>query len=166
VRIPERWSKIGRRLFAALVFLHFLALALNALPNSRFVRALYPYYGWYPNKTGQQQVWAMYQHPDRIRGDYELVARLPDGREVHPWGSSRQMSSREVYFVEGVLLGSNNKVADQLFATLRERWPNEPRPNWLAVRRLSRTVNEFGQVPQRGTLAPGKPTKREIERRW
>lgn len=157
---PARW------LLASLVLAHFVILALNNLPSSRFVSALYPYYSWYPRFTGQSQNWAMYQYPDRIRADFELVATLPGGETVHPWGDSSDMTAREIYLLEGLLLRSDgHKLAHRFLDVLHARWRSTPKPQRIVLRRRHQTIYAFSDLPERGILSR-KVLTREVERTW
>ncbi|HET9957973.1 MAG TPA: hypothetical protein VFQ61_25925 [Polyangiaceae bacterium] len=157
----ERWL---RGLAAAGFALHFMALALNSLPNSRFIATLYPYYGFYPSHTGQNQAWMMYAFPDRHATEYELQARFPDGHWEHPWGTSHQMSARKVYFLEATF-GATRGEAGRFFEALRARYPEQRRPIEIRLRQTSRPLNAFSDVPARGIFA-GEEQVRDLNRIW
>jgi hypothetical protein len=160
-----RRSELRRKLLAAALLLHFLVLGLNALPGSRFVQSLYPYYGWYPRWTEQSQIWAMYQYPDRHSNEFEIVAVFDDGHEERPWGGPREMSSRETYFVEAMFYRDDqDRFAHRFLNVLWQRWPSEPKPRALLLRKTSVSINNFSEVPAKGIF--GERQRREIERRW
>jgi hypothetical protein len=160
-----RRSVLARRLLAVGLLLHFSVLALNALPWSRFVGVLYPFYSWYPRWTGQNQVWAMYQYPDRRSQEFDLIARFADGREERPWGGIHEMRSRNFYFLEALFLrNDNDKFAQRFLEVLHQRWPAEPRPTTLVVRRSTRKINDYTDVPNKGVF--GEQQQLEIVRRW
>lgn len=160
-----RRPELARKLLAVFLFLHFAVLALNALPGSRFVSALFPYYGWYPRFTGQNQIWSMYQYPDRRSSEFELIARFDDGREVRPWGEPREMSSRNFYFLEALFLqNESERFARQFLDVLWQRWPEHPRPRTLLIRRTTTVINNYAGVPLTGVY--GERQQQEIVRRW
>lgn len=130
-----RRSELRRKLLAFAILLHFIVLGLNALPGSRFVNALYPYYGWYPRWTGQSQIWAMYQYPDRRSSEFELIARFEDGREEMPWGRANDMASRQTYFLEALFYADDqDRFAHRFLNVGWLRWPASARPRALLVR--------------------------------
>lgn len=154
-----------RALLAALLLLHVTVLALGSLPWSPFVAQLFPYYAGYLRWTGQLQGWAMYQYPDHRSQEFELIARFPDGREERPWGDVHEMSSRNFYFLESLFLRNDEqRFAYRFLDVLRERWPTEPRPSALVLRRTSRPITEYARVSEQGAL--GAPVQQELVRRW
>lgn len=160
-----RRSELARKLLAACLFLHFAVLALNALPGSRFVQALYPFYGWYPRYTGQNQIWAMYQYPDRRSQEFELVARFDDGHDERPWSGAHDMPARSFYFLEALFLRDDGgKLAQDFLEVLRRRWPGEPRPRSIAIERTSTRINNYAEVPSQGVY--GERERQELVRRW
>jgi hypothetical protein len=160
-----RRSELRRKLLAGAILLHFLALGLSALPSSRFSAALYPYYGWYPRWTRQNQAWAMYQYPDRGSNAFDLVARFDDGREERPWGDPRELSSRRMYFLEALFYRDDEeRFARRFLDVLRQRWPGSQRPRSIDVVRTSVEINDYARVPENGIF--GKRQEQRIERRW
>lgn len=160
-----RRQVLARKLLAVCLLLHFAVLGLNALPGSRFVSELYPYYGWYPRYTGQNQIWSMYQHPDRRSSEFDLIAELPDGKEVRPWGAPHEMSARNFYFLEALFLDAESeRFAQEFLEVLWRRWPEQPRPRALSIRRKTVLINEYVRVPAAGVH--GAAQEHAIVRRW
>jgi hypothetical protein len=160
-----RRSVLARRFLAVALLLHFSVLALNALPWSRFIAVLYPYYAWYPRWTGQNQVWAMYQYPDRRSNEFDLIARFGGDKEERPWGGVHEMRSRYFYFLEALFLRNDGeKFAQRFLEVLRQRWPAEPRPSAIVVRRTTLKINDYADVPNKGVF--GERQEAEIARRW
>jgi hypothetical protein len=157
----REWLK---NLGAVAIFLHFGVLALNALPRSRLVDTLYPFYGFYPTYTGQTQAWSMYVSPDRHATDYDLQVRFDDAGWQRPWGTSREMSARQVYFLES-LFGSDEGQTTRFFEALRARYPKVRRPVEVRLRRTSRDVNAYSEVPSRGVFA-NAPQTQDLSRAW
>lgn len=160
-----RRAALGKKLLGACLLLHFIVLALNALPGSRFVQVLYPYYGFYPRWTGQNQIWGMYQYPDRRSNEFELIARFDDGHEERPWGGAHDMPPRYFYFLEALFYRDDGeKLAQRFLEVLRQRWPSEPRPRSLVLRRTGVVINAYADVPAKGVR--GERQEQRIERRW
>jgi hypothetical protein len=162
----ERVSRWLKPLLALAIAVHVLLLLLGTLPSSRFSQAAFPLFNGYLTLTNQPQAWVMYQNPDQVRANYELVAVYPDGREERPWGTAREMSPRECYFLEALSYNPNaRQLAWDFLGVLRERMPEAARPSQLFVRRTSRTVVPFDQAAGRSPLGDDLPAS-EIRRIW
>lgn len=143
----------ARTLMAVAILIHAVLLVLAMLPVSRFSSAVFPLYDRYIRWTGQPQNWAMYQYPDQVQADYQLIAYFPDGHQELPWGTAIHMKPRETYFLESLLLNqSNHDLAWNFLAVLRQRYPEAARPSLLVLRRTARVVRPFDQVPTNGTI--------------
>lgn len=164
--LPSMPHHRARALIAVAVAIHALLLVLAMLPASRFSSAVFPLYDRYIRWTGQPQNWAMYQYPDQVQADYQLIAYFPDGRQELPWGSALQMKPRQTYFLEALLLNQgNHDLAWNFLDLLRQRYPKASRPNSLILRRTARTVRPFDQVPTTGTIGDVLPPI-ELRRSW
>jgi len=153
------------RLLASIILLfHFTALTLNNLPWSDFIASLYPYYSWYIYRTGQAQNWALYNNVLKSSPNFELELSYADGRTELPWGTSRQMASRSLYFLEAVLIRRKMDGYGDRF--LQWFWDNAPEGAKPSAARLS---HYFTPIPEHGireTAGITGPPAKQYRKTW
>jgi hypothetical protein len=155
------WS---RRIISLALLGHLAAVLLNNFAWSPFIAAVFPYYGWYIDVSGQAQNWGMYQNPNRFDARYELTSMHRDGRESVRWldQDGERLGARALYFLESLFYGDEHLATARAEALLK-RAMHKAADDTLTGMRLTRWIRP---TPEPEDGLPGEAYQKDASFVW